>query len=238
MSTELKPIWKNIFYFNWKLDLFLILSVCIPRFFLVLYANATKNYAVIGIVTIASAIIPFLFLSKKGRVAIGLTKPANIKWLVFALLIGFFASVLLHYIGKIAYGNSYRNWYYYIAQSLDRRLDFWILAIPSMVFSPIGEEFYFRGIVHTSIAKSFGESKATMADGLAFAVTHISHFGLVFINGALQFYFLPTLIWVTAMFMCSLLFFYCKTKTNSLLGAVFCHAAFNFGMIFCIFYLL
>lgn len=238
MDRELKLFWRKFFDFNWKFGLFLILIVCIPRFILVLYANASRNYSFIGVVMIISAITPIIFLSKYGRSAIGIAAPGNFKWVLIAFAYGLFASVCLHYLGKNLYGSSLHNWYQYIGQSLDRNLGFFALAIPSMIFSPIGEELYFRGIVHSSFAKSIGEKKASIVDSLAFSLTHISHFGLVFINNKWDFFTVPTIVWVISMFLVSLLFFVFRKKTDSILGAIFCHSAFNLGMIYCIFYLL
>jgi len=112
------------------------------------------------------------------------------------------------------------------------------MAGTGMIFSPIGEELFFRGIVHSSFAASVGERKASYIDSAAFALTHISHFGLVFINQRWQFLFGPTLNWVLAMFLVSMVFIFFKRNSGSLLGAIICHAAFNLGMIYCIFYLL
>lgn len=64
----------------------------------------------------------------------------------------------------------------------------------------------------------------------------IAHFGLVFVNGTWDFYPLPALIWVTGMFAASLLFFQMKKRTHSIWGAVLCHAGFNLGMTWSIFY--
>ena len=107
-----------------------------------------------------------------------------------------------------------------------------------MIFSPIGEELFFRGIVHSSFAKSIGDEKASLAESSAFALTHISHFGLVFINSQWSFLVVPTLVWVISMFLVSVLFFIMKHYSGSILGAIICHAAFNLGMTYCIFYLL
>ena len=107
-----------------------------------------------------------------------------------------------------------------------------------MIFSPIGEELFFRGIVHSSFANSIGDKKASIADGSAFALTHISHFGLVYINNKWDFFAIPTIIWVLGMFLVSLLFFKCRQNSGSIVGAIVCHAAFNLGMIYCIFYLI
>ena len=111
------------------------------------------------------------------------------------------------------------------------------MALTGMVFSPVGEELFFRGIVHSSFAKSIGDKKASVVDSLAFSLTHISHFGLVFINDRWDFLATPTLIWVLSMFLVSVLFFVFRKYSGSILGAMICHSAFNLGMIYCIFYL-
>ena len=238
MDKELKPFWNSFFNFNWKFGLFLILTVCIPRFVLVLNANASGSYGSIGLVMLISAIAPFIFLSKQGRREIGITLPKKYQWLFFAVLGGLIASFLLYFLGQTLYENSFQNWYQYIGKSLDKSKGFAVLAIISMVFSPIGEELFFRGIVHTSFAKSIGDKKASIVDGSAFALTHISHFGLVFVYGKWDFFIIPTIIWVISMFLVSLLFYHFRKQSGSILGAILCHSAFNFGMTYCIFYLI
>lgn len=247
MDIELKAFWRKFFGFNWKFGLFLILIVCFPRFILVLNANSSGSYGSIGLVMMISAIAPFLFLTKFGRKEIGITKPGNFGWLFIAFASGLIASITLYFIGQILYDGSYQNWYRYVGKSYkipatitqsDKNIMFVIMAITGMTFSPIGEELFFRGIVHSSFAKSIGEKKASIVDSSAFALTHISHFGLVFINKKWGFFILPTIIWVTSMFLVSLLFIGFRKKTNSIFGAMLCHSAFNLGMIYCIFYLL
>jgi len=247
MQHELRSYWIKFFSFNWKLGFFLILIICIPRFILVLHANATANYSYIGMIMVISAIAPFIFLSKYGRTKIGIVKTRKYGWLLIAFISGLFVSFLLYYLGQSLYGDSYENWYNYIARSYsipeaineqDKKLMFMIMALTGMTFSPIGEELFFRGIVHSSFAKSFGEKKASVVDSSAFALTHISHFGLVFVNNQWRFLATPTLIWVLGMFLVSILFYIFKQYSGSILGAIICHAAFNLGMTYCIFYLL
>lgn len=246
MENELRPIWNRIFSFNWKFGLFLILVVCIPRFILVLFANASGNYSYIGLIMVISAIAPFIFLSKYGRKGIGITKPKKYNGLLIAFVSGLIGSILLYFLGQTLYGDSYDNWYKYIGKSYSipteidqhsKAILFAIMAFTGMTFSPIGEELFFRGIVHASFAKSIGEKKASVVDSSAFAITHISHFGLVFVNNQWNFLAIPTLIWVAGMFLVSVLFFTVKQYSGSILGAIICHAAFNLGMIYCIFYL-
>ena len=247
MEYELRPFWRKTFNFHWKFGLFLILIVCIPRFILVLNANTSGNYSYIGLIMLISAIVPFIFLTKYGRKKIGITKPEKYKWLLIAFISGLIFSFLLYYLGQILYGNNYENWYNYIRKSYniptginqqDKAILFTIVALTGITFSPIGEEFFFRGIVHSSFAKSVGEKKASVIDSSAFAVTHISHFGLVFVNNQWNFLITPTLIWVLSMFLVSMMFIVFKKYSASILGAIICHSTFNLGMIYCIFYLL
>lgn len=246
MDHQLRPFWNKFFDFNRKFGLILIFAVCVPRFLLVLNANTTGNYGSIGIIMFISAIAPFIFLTKSGRKEIGITGTKKFKGLFIAFSAGLAFSFLLHWLGQILYGSTIENWYNYIGRSYkipagidpeNKKILFTIMAITGMTFSPVGEELFFRGIVHCSFARSTGDAKASVIDGLAFAITHISHFGLVFFNNQWHFLFIPALLWTVAMFLVSLMFFAFKKYTGSLLGAIICHAAFNLGMIYCIFYL-
>lgn len=245
MEKELKPLWSRFFKFNWEFGLFLVFLVCIPRFFLVLQANATGNYSHIVLVMIVSAILPFVFLSKYGRKKIGIKKTEKSVWLFFAFVIGIVFSVFLYFLGEILYGNTYENWYNYIGKSYNvlsaieqqrKLIVFSIVAISGMIFSPIGEELFFRGIVHSSFANSVGDRKASLIVSLIFALVHISHFGLVFIKQRWEILVIPTIIWVLSMFCVSILFHISRKYSGSILGAMVCHSAFNLGMIYCIFY--
>jgi len=155
----------------------------------VLQANASGSYAYIGLIMVVSAIAPFIFLSKHGRKGIGLIKSKKYNWLLAAFIAGLVFSLVLYFVGQALYGSSYENWYAYIGKSYkipaglnqhDKLILFTIMAITGMIFSPIGEELFFRGIVHSSFAKSIGDTRASIVDSSAFALTHISHFGLVF----------------------------------------------------------
>jgi uncharacterized protein len=247
MENELKPFWRTYFDFNWKFGLFLILLICVPRFFLVLNANETANYSYIGLIMIVSAIAPFLFLNKYGRKNIGLTKSNNYSWVLWGFVFGLIFSVVLYFLADLIYQDTFENWYVYIGKSYnipagikpnEKLVLFVIMAVVGMTFSPIGEELFFRGIVHSSFAKSVGDKRASIIDSTAFALTHISHFGFVFINKEWDFFIIPTLLWVLSMFLVSILFYTCRQKSGSLAGAILCHSAFNLGMIYCIFYLL
>ncbi len=245
MSRPIRNIWPSWITLNWRSGVFLIVLVCVPRFILVLQANIGGRYQYIGIMMLLSAIIPILLLNKFGLRRIGIRRSSKISKIILAFISGLIASFILFYIGKSLYGNSYQNWYSYIGRSYNispdlapdaKRTLFLIMAGTAMIFSPIGEELFFRGIVHTSFRNSWDASRASIVDATAFAVTHIAHFGLVYVQDQWIFLFVPTLIWVVSMFLISMVFIYFKNKCDSLWGAIVCHAAFNLGMVYLIFY--
>jgi membrane protease YdiL (CAAX protease family) len=165
--------------------------------------------------------------------------------LVYSFLLGFAICGGAYCVGYFLYENSINNWFTYISKSVeqvaaiiakrpdDKIIYFWIYAITSMTFSPIGEEFLYRGVVHSSFVEKYGEQKASYIDSAAFALTHLAHFGIVYIASAWDFFLVPALIWVILMFI---VFFICKKQTGSIFGAVLSHAGFNFAMMYFIFY--
>jgi membrane protease YdiL (CAAX protease family) len=199
----------------------------------------------VGIIMIISAIIPFLFLSSSGRIIIGIKRPKSIKWLVIAGLLGVSASIILYFFGNILYQNSYENWYVYIGESYnipdsislkDKRILFLIVALSGMLFSPIGEELFFRGIVHSSFRKSLDEWKVIVIDCSFFALIHLAHFGIVYVNNQWHFFLIPSIIWTLSMFLVGFLFYEMRKMSDSIVGSIVCHSGFNLGMIYCIFY--
>lgn len=247
MVTEnnyLRPIWRFLSY-NWKLGLFLILLFGIPRFILVLEANALGGYGNVSFVFILMWFVPFILLSKKGRQYIGIKKPINYPWLIYSFLIGVSFCLLMYVCATFLYGDTIHNSFVYISKSYviphemletKRLMFFAMFSLIGMTFSPIGEELFYRGVVHGSFVEKFGERKASVFDSLAFAFTHLAHFGIIFYLGEWSFLPVPALLWVMGMFIVSQLFFLCKQKSGSILGAIISHAGYNVGMMYVIFY--
>ena len=192
-------------------------------------------------------VTPFLLLKKEGRKIIGLRKPKNIRWLINSFLIGIFASAIIFFLGKYLYQDSIENWFVYISNSYSRipmndlngpnkTLYFGLFALIGMTFSPIGEELLYRGLIHQSFVQKFGNNKASIIDSLAFAIVHLAHFGIIYSSGTWDFIFVPAVLWMTLIFLTSRLFYYCKSKTDSIYGAIISHAGFNLTMTYFIFY--
>lgn len=118
----------------------------------------------------------------------------------------------------------------------DKQFYFWIAVIRSMFFNPIGEEFLYREVIHGSFTPKFGETAASVFDSLAFALTHIAHFRLIYISGSWHFLPFPVIRWILVMFLVSQVFFRCKQYCISIWRAVCAHLGFNAMMMYLIFY--
>lgn len=233
--------------FNWQIGLFLILLFSIPRFIIVLEANWTGNYSLTSLVFVVMAITPFILLSKQGRTTIGITRIKSYAWLTASFVMGALLCALVFLIGSGLYGYGNSNWFVYISQSYgaipesalggpEKWTYFLIFAAVGMTFSPIGEEFLYRGLIHRCFTNRFGENGASVIDSSAFALVHLAHFGIIFSAGGWEFLPVPALLWMTLMYMAGRLFYICRKKTGSVYGAVISHAGFNLAMTWFIFY--
>jgi uncharacterized protein len=244
--SHFRLVFKDRIRFNWQLGVILILLFGIPRFLIVLQANRTGNYNFTSVLFLFMWALPFILLSKQGRVAIGLRKVKCYKWLLLAFILGIMACTVIYLTGQWLYGSTIHNWFVYISKSFTippqqlegngRTIFFLIFALISMSFSPIGEELLYRGLIHQSFADRFSEHAASRVDSLAFAITHLPHFGIIYTLAGWQFPFVAAVLWMSFMFLSSRLFFYCKYKSGSLYGAMLAHAGFNLAMIYFIFY--
>ncbi len=197
----------------------------------------------VSLLFLVMMVVPYVLLSRFGRMSIGLIRPGKPQRLLFCFSGGVLIATLIYFLGQVMYGDSLQNWFVYISQSYagQRQLDnpdlaFGMVALVTMTFSPIGEELFYRGVVHQAFVRRFGENGASRVDSIAFALTHLAHFGLVYASGIWTFYPLPALLWVGAMFIVSRLFFMCKLGSGSIWGAVVAHAGFNLGMSYFIWY--
>jgi hypothetical protein len=233
--------------FNWQIGLFLIFLFSIPRFIIVLEANRTGNYSLTSLVFVVMAITPFILLSKQGRKMIGLIPIKSYAWLTGSFVMGALFCTLVFLIGVGLFGYGHSNWFVYISQSYgaipasalggpEKWTYFLIFAAVGMTFSPIGEEFLYRGLIHQCFTKRFGENGASVIDSLAFALVHLAHFGIIFSAGGWEFLPVPALLWMALMYMAGRLFYICRKKTGSIYGAVISHAGFNLAMTWFIFY--
>lgn len=224
----------------------LLLLISVPRFILVLQANKTGQYQWVSLIFVVMIMLPWLLYNKKGRYEMGIRKPKNGLGLLGAMALGLLCAGLIYYLMLFVFGDGIAHPYRYIARSYaqipagvlgdDRFMFFLIYSIISMTFSPLGEEFFYRGLVHEYFAKSLGHNHASRLDSAAFAVVHLAHFGIVYHQGSWRWLLWPSLVWMLALFLTCRAFFWARQKSGAIWGAVVAHAAFNLGMNYFIFY--
>ncbi|MGH9221419.1 MAG: CPBP family intramembrane glutamic endopeptidase [Vicinamibacterales bacterium] len=133
------------------------------------------------------AATPFLFLRRDGRRAIGLSWRASAVWAVVAVLSGIAAAALIGGLGVWLYAASPLNWFVTVRESMlsDERLAgldplplFLALAMPAAFFSPIGEEFFFRGVLTGLFSAVAGPAASSAITAAAFGLIHAFHHGV------------------------------------------------------------
>jgi len=240
-SSFYHKLWDRLFPNKWVLGLFLVLLLGIPRFILVLDSYVSGQSQWVSIVFTLMCFTPLLFLKKAGRREMGIRKSRSL-WLLWGFLLGCGMCLLLFACTMLAVGPEISNPFVYIASLADTgnssAVYFLIYMIIVMTFSPIGEELFYRGVVHQAFKERFGERKASMIDSAAFALTHLAHFGIVYAAGGWRLLPVPALLWITVMFFTCMVFNHIRQESGSILGAILTHAGFNFAMGFLIFYAL
>lgn len=247
-NTDVKSFAAQRFCFHWKTGAWLLVLFSTVRFALVLHANVTRSYQVVALIFVVMIALPFLLLRRAGRRKIGLVWPAQWSGVLLGGAFGVLSCVALFYLTAYCFGLGEGNSLAYIARTYgniaqvlndqNRLVYFLIFTIPSLLFSPIGEEIFYRGLVHECFASSLGSRKATLIDSAAFALVHVAHFGFIYAGSGVGWRFLPgpALLWVASLFVACLLFSVARRKSGSVWGAVAAHALFNLTMNYFIFY--
>lgn len=242
----LRKPWNKQFSFDWKFGFGLILFFSISRFVAVLYGIQSGDNQFLSILFLLMITTPFIFLNEHGRKNIGFKKPDSFSWIILSLVAGILMAAVIFFLGKLLYQSTYANWFYYIGSTYpvdflnitpaDKQIYFIIFSLIGISFSPFGEEILYRGVVHGALETKYGDNKAAFMDSLAFAIVHLAHFGIVWINEKWSFMLIPALLWMLLMFLTGILFNFYKRKTDSIWGAIICHMGFNVSMTWFIFY--
>ena len=191
--------------------------------------------------------LPFVFFNKNGRKSVGLTKVKKPLWLLWGFLIGGVAALGIFGIGLLFTIGSTEHWYISIVnqvmspemrEMLPFVTVFFITTLPSMIFSPIGEELFFRGMIHETVRSKTDEKVATIMNSLAFALVHIMHYGFIIEGSSVSYLFGAGSVWFLLMFALSILFTVCRKKSGSIFPAMIAHSTFNLVMCLTTFFLL
>lgn len=216
------------------------------RFGLVMQANVTKSYAFVSLLFVVMALTPVILLTPGGRRRIGMVRPDRLVGLAAALLVGGFCCAVLIVSAGAPFGPGDANAFVYIAGTYaglpspmddqTRLILFLVFATIGMTFSPIGEELFYRGLIHETFVRRLGDGRAAVVDASAFAVVHLAHFGLVWRAAGWTFLPAEALWWVGGLFATGLAFSWARRASGSIIGAIIAHAGFNLAMTAWIFY--
>lgn len=187
---------------------------------------------------IAMIALPWLLLSPHGRYQIGLKFPNSGAWFAGALAVGVATASLCFLIGYLLYGNTADNWFVSVARSyrgpptagfsiLQLHLTFTIVAC---LFSPIGEELFFRGFLQKVLEQRASPRLSTHLQSGLFAVVHLCHHGILLTAAGVALLPGSAALWVLLMFALSWVLSWLRRASDSLLPAVLAHAAFNATM--------
>jgi membrane protease YdiL (CAAX protease family) len=182
--------------------------------------------------------LPWLLLSPHGRYQIGLKFPTNGAWFAAALALGLAAASACFLLGYQLYGATADNWFVSVARSYARHpggadsllqlhLSFTVAAC---LFSPIGEELFFRGFLQKVLEQRASPKVSTHLQSALFALVHLCHHGILVTAAGLALLPASGTLWVLLMFALSWLFSWLRRASDSLLPAVLAHAAFNATM--------
>ena len=188
---------------------------------------------------VVMAVLPWLLMSAQGRRNIGLRHASDRRFYAVALAAGCAAALGCGLLGLALFGKSADNWFISIAtnyrQTLDTRgLALWQLhlffTLPACLFSPIGEEIFFRGLLHSALQERFGARAAAVSEAGLFGLVHVCHHGLWLAATAWAFRPMSGPLWILLMFATALVFSALRQRSGSLGPAVVAHAAFNATM--------
>ncbi len=185
------------------------------------------------------ALLPFALLDAAGRRDAGLKWSGSARWYGVAFISGAAAAAGCFALGYALFGVSGDNWFVTIANNYRQTMDTtgWptarlhlVFTIPALMFSPIGEEIFFRGFLQHSLEQRFSARASTIAECAVFGIVHLCHHGLFLSASGIHLRPVSGAIWVFLMFGAAWLFAYLRKSTGSLLPAIVAHAAFNLVM--------
>ncbi|QYF95233.1 CPBP family intramembrane metalloprotease [Massilia sp. PAMC28688] len=187
---------------------------------------------------IPMALLPWLLLNKDGRQQVGLKRSRRPREYPLAIALGLLASAAAFLLGMALFGPTPDHWFVSVANSFRVQPTagmplvavFLMFTIPALIFSPIGEEIFFRGYLQRMLETRFSQRSSTMIEAAWFAGAHLVHHGIVLTAAGLGFRAFSGTLWFVLMFALSWMLAWLRTRHDSIYPAILAHAAFNLGM--------
>ena len=185
-----------------------------------------------------------MLLTPYGRRHIGLSPPKRRGSYALSTTFGAGAAVICFAVGVWFFASSTNHWFISIANYYHQSLDttgfsqiklHLFFTMPAILFSPIGEEIFFRGVLQRALEEKFSERVSTQLECATFGLVHLCHHGLtVGAIGISSIHIgvspMSAMLWVILMFLVAYLFAFLRKRTDSIYPAIFSHATFNIVM--------
>ncbi|PUA26520.1 MAG: hypothetical protein B0W54_22480 [Cellvibrio sp. 79] len=185
------------------------------------------------------AVLPWILLTREGRRQIGLQKPGYSPSWLLAIIAGISAALFCFALGYLLFGITVDNWFVNIGNSYKAMMDtsamsFWVLSliftIPAILFSPIGEEIFYRGQLQKTLEQKFTIRTSTVIECTLFALVHQVHHGIIKTTSGLTYLPVSGAIWFVLMFLVAWMFALLRSKSGSIFVAIIAHVVFNITM--------
>lgn len=185
------------------------------------------------------AILPWVMLTPDGRRDIGIARASSPIAYLHASVASVVASLMCFLLGYLLFGETIDNWYVNIGNSYKQVMDtsgmsFWLLSLiftlPAIIFSPIGEEIFFRGQLQKTLEQVCNAKTSTMIECLLFALVHQLHHGIIQTATGFTYLPIPAALWFAQMFLVAWMFAWLRARTGSIFPAIVAHMVFNLTM--------
>lgn len=224
-----RPILSKIFPKAWILAIFIFDVHLFLRF------GGLWNAFFIPLSMIILWPLPWLLSDKQGRYLLLFKSPVSWSWLIYGPVLSLFSLGICVGLAWSIFGTTNENWFVQHALMLNESLEqvpqsstlemkFWIVTIPAMIFSPLGEEFLYRGFLLKSFETEWNFRVGLIVQASVFAIAHLAHYGL------LPFQPILLLVWLPSMFFAALVLGWIVKKSESIWIGVISHLFFNLGM--------
>ncbi len=190
------------------------------------------------------AILPWVLLTTDGRRQIGLQRPDTASRYLLAIITGLGAALFCFVLGYLLFGKAVDNWFVNIGNSYKAMMDtstmsFWMLSliftIPAMLFSPVGEEIFYRGQLQKTLEQKFSINTSTVIECTLFALIHQVHHGIIKTETGLTYLPVSGALWFVLMFLVAWMFAWLRARSGSIYIGILSHMVFNITMNTCIF---
>jgi membrane protease YdiL (CAAX protease family) len=185
------------------------------------------------------AATPWLVLDKCERAESGLVGSTRTASYPLALAFGALAAVACFLLGVVLFGTSEDNWFISVASSYRRAVNtagistlmlYLTFTLPAVLFSPLGEEIFFRGLLQRALEMRLSVKASTACECVAFGLVHLCHHGLYWNQAGLRVHLVSGALWVLLMTAVAWGFATIRKTSGSVAPAIAAHAAFNVAM--------